>query len=300
MEQLDRALGDLRRLDDCALIDAIRRRDRAEGALDLGLHRVGIERSRDDYHGVVRRVEATVIAVKIFPAHRLEIVFRADHEFAIAVRAEGGGKRLVPQHVGRIVEGALTFGEDDGPLRFGLGRVNQQVDHAIGFEADGQSDPIRRQGLMVRGVVVRREGVQLSAVPVHAQHQLAGADIRRPLEHHVFNPMRDAGNSRQLITGANTIKDPKRGDWRIETRIQQNLEAIAKGRSSKILNICHWTLPGLLMRPCGGAASPHPGRWFIATISAQGPGNDKAGDGLAAGAGRGSDLSGAGLRSRAG
>ena len=165
---------------------------------------------------------------------------------------------LVPQHVGRIVEGALTLGEDDGPLRFGLGRVNQQVDHAIRLETDGQSDPIRRQGLMVRGVVVRREGVQLAAVPVHAQHQLAGADIRRPLEHHVLNPMRDAGDSRQLITGANTIKDPKRGDWRIETRIQQNLEAIAKGRSSKVLNICHWTLPGLRMRPCGGAASPHP------------------------------------------
>jgi len=79
------------------------------------------------------------------------------------------------------------------------------------------------------------------------------------------------------------------------------VEIAGKSSEQHLLAISgRWWLKEVITDALLARRYPSVSRRIIATISAQGPGNDKAGDGLAAGAGRGSDLSGAGLRSRTG
>ena len=106
---------------------------------------------------------------------------------------------------------------------------DERIAHAVGFEVNGQFEPIRREHLIIARAVEPRVGVVYSALPL--QH---GGDLRpvllvvsrRAFEKHVFKQMRRAGVADGLVARTHAVKDHKRHHRRRPARREQQFQVI--------------------------------------------------------------------------
>ena len=114
----------------------------------------------------------------------------------VRVRLECGRRQLLIEQLIRIVFAALQLGDDHRPLRLAIVRMVEAVRHALRLDEQHAIERVPRGRLEIRRLV--DEGV---AVPAAAEllddpfHLIAG-NVGRPLEVHVLDPVRNAGEAR--------------------------------------------------------------------------------------------------------
>ena len=72
---------------------------------------------------------------------------------------------------------------------------SSEIAHAVGLEIEDEVEPVGRDVDVVRGDVLRREGVVLAAVALDEPRELAGAVRGRAPEHQVLEEVGDAGRA---------------------------------------------------------------------------------------------------------
>ena len=77
--------------------------------------------------------------------------------------------------------------------------IEEQVLHAVGFEVDDEVELVGGDVDVVRRHVLRGERVVLAAVLLDEPRELRGPVLRRALEHHVLEEVRDAGAPRASL-----------------------------------------------------------------------------------------------------
>ena len=84
--------------------------------------------------------------------------------------------------------------------------------HAVGFQPERQLEPAGRKRLVVRGEVSERVPVDHSAGALDQLHVLDLPDVGRPLEHQVFEEMREARPALGLGPETDVVDDRDRDE----------------------------------------------------------------------------------------
>ena len=79
--------------------------------------------------------------------------------------------------------------------------------HPIGFEEERQIELIRGQRVVIERALLVRRAVHASAVAEDGEEVLAGTDVRRALEHHVLEQMREAAAPVPFVARADVVDD---------------------------------------------------------------------------------------------
>jgi hypothetical protein len=99
----------------------------------------------------------------------------------------GDGEKLLGEiSVGVILGARAPLLRHHLPLRVDLARLEQQVAHAVGLEAEDEAHPVGGDVDVVGRDVLGGEGVVLPAVLLDRLRELSLAMGRRALEHHVL------------------------------------------------------------------------------------------------------------------
>ncbi len=174
-------------------------------------HLGGIDVAGNDQRRVVGHVVAAVVSVEILPSHPLEIAQPADRRMTVGMSLERRRVHFHLEHLVRVVLAALELRDDHRALGLDLVGLVQAIRHPLGLDEEHPVERVTRRRLEVGGLV--DPGV---AVPAPAEllddalHLLAG-DIRRPLEVHVLDPVRDAREARRLVARADLVPAPDGG-----------------------------------------------------------------------------------------
>ena len=122
-------------------------------------------------------------------------------------RVAEGEEALLPGAVGRVVDLLATLVQDHVALvvEGGLGEHLAERAHAIRLQPQRQLELVARQGIAVDRRVEAGVGVRAAPRGLHQVEVLALADVRRALEHHVFEEVREAAAPGRLVAGAHRV-----------------------------------------------------------------------------------------------
>jgi hypothetical protein len=157
---------------------------------------------------------ASVMAVEIVPRHGPQVVYPADCRVTILVCADRGGGHLRIQDLLGVVFSALEFGDDDGPLRLALLGIVEAVVHSFRFDEQHLVHGLAAGSLEVRRLIDPGVAIPHPAKPLHNPFHLIPWDVRRPLEIHVLDPMRDTRLTWAFVSRTNSVPTPNRNEWR--------------------------------------------------------------------------------------
>jgi len=181
-------LGPLTRL------DGIVGRQATVSGLRERLHLLRHDVAGHHHDGVVGRIEALVEGERVFTRQLLHFVHPADDRDAVGVVLVQRRRHLLGQDAGWIVLGARTALFED---HLALGRhvlgVQLEVDHAVGLHLHHRLETLLGDALKVSRIVVRGEGVVLTAHARDGFGELARRDLVGRFEHQVLEEMGDTG-----------------------------------------------------------------------------------------------------------
>ncbi len=208
------------------------RRDRAEVALDERLRLGGIEVAGDRQHGVVGRVPGREELADVLERRGVEVLERADERVVERVlrRIRQRGEALPPGAVRLVVDrpAALVLHDVALGVELLLRHRREQPAHAVGLEPERDRELVRRHGLEVVRAVEPGRPVQRPAGTLHELEVLVRRDVRRSLEEHVLEQVREAGASGALVRRADVIPEVDRDERRGVVFRQGDAEAIRK------------------------------------------------------------------------
>jgi hypothetical protein len=170
-----------------------RRRDRPEVPLGQPPDLACVDVAGDNQDRVVRGIVRAVEVHRVPPRQPGDLVLRADGRPAIGAARVKGGHELLREGTARVAFHHLpALLDHDFALRENVRLGRSEVDHAIGFHAHHQVEPVRRNALEVGGVVDRGEGVVAPAILRDDPAELTLGELVRGLEHEVLEEMPDA------------------------------------------------------------------------------------------------------------
>ncbi len=204
-------------------------RDRPEPVRDAGQHLRRLEIADGHGNGVVGPIIALVVAPQVVAADRLQVAQVADRVVMVRMDPERRADDLLAQQKGGAVLGPLPLRDDDRPLRLDLLRVEQGVDHAVGFDVQAQVDPVGGQRLEKGGKVEPGKTVHRAAVAGDLGVDLALGKGLRSFEQHVLGPVGDAGDARHLVAAADPVPDPESGHRGAPALLQDDGQAVVEG-----------------------------------------------------------------------
>ena len=191
-------------------------RNRPEVPLRQAPHLGGGRVADDHQHGVVRRVVGLEEAAHVVERGGLEL-----GEVAVEI------VRVVPVGIGALphlepLEPAVRLVEHVDPhllahhvlLVLQVLLADVQRPHAIGLQPDGALERIHGQGLEVVRVVEARRTIHDAARLLHQRDVLHLLHLRRALEHHVLEQVREAGPALRLHAEADVVDDFHQGHRR--------------------------------------------------------------------------------------
>ena len=109
----------------------------------------------------------------------------------------------------------------------GVGQI--EIDHTVGVERHDELQAVARDLLVEGGVVVRGEGVVLTAVAGDGLRELIARHGWRATKHHVLEEVRETREAGRIIHGADAIPQHVRHDRRPVIGDHENLHAILQG-----------------------------------------------------------------------
>ena len=205
-------------------------RDLAEVALDQRQRPVRVEIAAEGQRRIVRGVPALEEAPHVVERRPADVLGAADRR--PRVRVPGGVQRgrdlerhaavgpvlvalapLVEHHVALVVE-------------LGLRHRRQQEAHAIGLEPQRQLELVGGQRLEVQRAVGGRVAVERAAGLADEPEVLVVADVRRALEEHVLEEVREAALARFFARAADVVADVDRHHRIGAVGVQHDLEAV--------------------------------------------------------------------------
>ena len=190
--------------------------------------RCGLEVADDHDRRVVRSVVRAVVLAEGFPRHLLDVAPPPDDRPVIGMRLDRRrGHRLAQERVG-IVLAALQLAPHHRHLGVEVGLVDPAVEHPVGLELDGELEAVGRQRLEVAGPVVERVGVEAGPVQEERAGDLAQAIPLGPLEHHVLEEVRDAGDAVVLVSRADLVPDAEAHHGRAPDLLRQHAEPVGQ------------------------------------------------------------------------
>ena len=186
----------------------------AEVLVDQLAHRLLVDVADHDQRRVVRLVVGVVEALAVGGRHLLEILDGADRRPVVGVLGVGERAEPLDRLADRIVvdaEALLLL--DDLALGVDRRREELEVPHPLGLELQREADVRRRHGVVVGGQVLGGEGVDLAADLLEQPRVLLGRHVRRALEHHVLEHVRDAADADVLVLRSRRDKRPAPSRW---------------------------------------------------------------------------------------
>ena len=195
--------------------------------VDQLAHRLLVEVADHDQRRVVRLVVGVVEALAVGGRHLLEILDGADRRPVVGVLGVGERAELLDRLADRIVVDAQALLLlDDVALGVDRRRKELEVPHPLGLQLQREADVRGRHRVVVGGQVLGGEGVDLAADLLEQARVLLGRHVRRPLEHHVLEHVRDAADADVLVLGSDVIEDLHRRDRRLVVGEEQHLEPV--------------------------------------------------------------------------
>ena len=190
----------------------------------------GIDVAGQHHHRVVGRIEATVEADGVVAGELLHLVAPADYRLAVRVVEEQRRIDLLAETGARIVGDALVLFLENNVTLGQHHRVGElQACHAVGLEVHHRFELLARHALVIAGVVLRGEGVLLTAHAGDDLREHAGGMFGRALEHQMFEEMRQPGFARRLVGGADLVPDHMGDDRRSVVGNDHQLEPVRQG-----------------------------------------------------------------------
>ena len=163
----------------------------------------------DDRHdGVVRRVVGPEERRDVLDRGGAQVRHRPDHRvLVVEVLVRQVLQHLVGLAVGLVVDALapLFLHRVDLVLQVFLGDARREGAHAVRLEEEAEIELVGGKRLEVVGAVLVRGPVHVPAVVVDEHEVLAAADVLRPLEHHVFEEVRESGASLPLVARPHVV-----------------------------------------------------------------------------------------------
>src|SRR5262249_15189702 len=106
----------------------------------------------------------------------------------------------------------------------------QAVHHALGFDEQHAVEGLARRGLEIRGLIDPGVAVPGAAALLDDALDPIAGNVRRPLEVHVLDPVRDAGQPRGLVLRTDLVPAPDRDERRRMLFLDEYLESAVEGR----------------------------------------------------------------------
>ena len=172
-------------------------------------------------------------------------------------RREVGHQQLVGAAVGRVLEVLAPLVLDHVALVVELLLVGlvEQRRQTIGLDPQQRLEVGRRHGREVVGAVAAGGAVDAALAEVGAhlldQREVLAGHVRRPLEHHVLEEVREAGAARRLVLRADVEPLVDVDDRQLAIDVQDQLQAVRQ----------HVLLEGDLGRRGRGRHEPGDRRW---------------------------------------
>ena len=121
-------------------------------------------------------------------------------------------KLLPPRAVRLIVDRPASFVFHDVTLgvELLLRHRRQQAAHPVGLQPQRECKLIRRDGLEVVGAVEPRRAIQSTTRSLNQLEMLVRGDVRRTLEEHVLEQVRESSSAHPLVCGAHMVPEVHR------------------------------------------------------------------------------------------
>ena len=205
------------------------RRHLAEGRFRHRADFLLVDVAGDDQDRVVWRVEAPVEGKRVLAVELLDFMVPADHRAAVRVVEIERGHHLLVQARFRVVgDPHVVFLEHDVTLGQHVLVLQDEAGHAVGLELHHAGQLVARHALEIAGVVGRGEGVLVAADLEYGLGELASGMLGGPLEHQVFEKVREPRLAGRLVGGADLVPDHLRHDRRAMVLDHHDLQAVAE------------------------------------------------------------------------
>ena len=136
------------------------------------------------------------------------LVAPADDRHAIGVVQKQRRTELFGEQRARVAVGSLrALFQDHAALGLDILGRQPQIRHPVGLMGHHQPQPVGRDGLEIGGVVPRGERVLGPAIGGDQPRERAIRHCLGPLEHQMFEEMRDARLARRLVGRTNPVPD---------------------------------------------------------------------------------------------
>ena len=200
---------------------------------ELGLE--GLQRRRGVHvpsqhdQGVGGRVAAVVPGLQLRLVEVLNVVHPSHHRVAVWVGLKHQGHQGLPLGaVVVVVDRVAALLGHDAPLLLQVLRGDGQGAHSIGLHVQHQIEGPGREGLHVGGLVL--PGVAIGAAPRGLEQAVerAGRVVLRPVEHHVFEQMRDSCSADYLILTAAPVENLEGHHRHRMLLVQQHTQAVGE------------------------------------------------------------------------
>ena len=204
--------------------------ERAEVLLDHALHPRLLEIADDHEHGVARRVERLEEVLHVGQGRGLQVLQVAVEVVRVVPVGVGVLRHVEPREPAvRLVQHVdLDLVHHHALL---VGQVvlrDVEAAHAVGLGPECRLQRVGRQHLEVVGEVESRRSVQHTAVALDEPDELHLAEVGRPLEHHVFEEVRESGPVLRLHAKADLVVDRHDDRGRRGVARQHHLQAVGQ------------------------------------------------------------------------
>ena len=151
------------------------------------------------------------------------------------MRDIGGGANLFHQPADIVVvDGRAAFRGDDAAFVFDGLRVELEILQPFRLDLENGLERRARKPVLVDGDVIGRVGIVLAAGCLHDPVEFAGLQVLGAVEHHVFEEVRQAGDSRVLVTSARPHEIIERDIGDIVVRPDDDLEPVLQGYAANL------------------------------------------------------------------
>ena len=208
-------------------------RDGSEVTVDHREGRIGLEVPGDRQHRVVRRVPGREEVSNVVERGGGEVLHRADRRVVVGVplRIDEGLDALVPVPVRLVVDAPAALVLHDVALVVELlqGHRRQQARHAIGLEPQRHLELVAGERVEVVRPIQPGAGVEGAAGRLDEAEVLPLLHVRRALEHHVLEQVREAGLAGLLVLAADVVPEVHRDHRRARVARQDDAQPVVEG-----------------------------------------------------------------------
>ena len=206
-------------------------RDIAEIFLDERARGGGVDIAREHEDGVVGAIMLAEPVLHILKAGGVEIRHRADRRMAIRMigREERGQLGIFDQTI-RLVVALTLFVLDDAALviELVLRHRAEQMAHAIGFEEERAFERAGWHGFEIIGAIEPGGAVEIGGAHLLQRFEEIAGGVFRPVEHQMFEEMREPGLALGFVLGADIVPDRDRHDGRLAIGMDDHAQPVGQ------------------------------------------------------------------------